>query len=74
MATGNYTQTLLSEMEGGLIVVCSMEPYQGWTVAYAPRSKQDAQPWRLNHKDGTEWKGGLRFSGRFCHSIENQAK
>lgn len=53
-----WTARLKKAMDEGALIVCSMQPHQGWPVGYSPRSARDPQPWTCN---------GVRYSGRECH-------
>ena len=46
-------------------IVCSVAPYQGEEVEFAPRYETDREPWVLKNRPFTT----LRFSGRECHPV-----
>ncbi|SEB60402.1 hypothetical protein SAMN04490356_0885 [Streptomyces melanosporofaciens] len=57
-----YRQAAQSS-DGGAVIVCSLAPYEGRSVQYRPRHRNDAQPWVL---------GGFRYSGRECHAVNGK--
>lgn len=70
MARRNYTQELQEAAQRGAVIVCSVAPYDGMPMGYAPRRVRDPLPWcpvdqvtRSGSYDGM-W----RFSGRYCHA------
>lgn len=57
MKRRNYTKDILVQIAQGMVPVNSLGPAN--EVRYAPRSKNDPQPW---------WDGFLRYSGRYVHT------
>lgn len=59
----NFTRELLKAQHEGARIVCSVAPYEGHAVNYAPRTTRDPQPWVLTGSQGL-----FRYSGRECHA------
>jgi hypothetical protein len=66
MTARNYTAELRRAQAAGARVVCSLAPFHGRAVFYAPRSQSDPLPWRLAGDLATN---GYRYSGRECHTM-----
>lgn len=64
----NYTRELRRAKEQGAKIVCSMAPFEGVEVQYAPRTKGDPQPWRPE-QTGRMPDVEYRYSGRECHAV-----
>lgn len=71
----NWTQKLRKAAdERQALIVCSVAPYDGQPVEYAPRYTTDRQPWviwsktRRDPKTG-KWEVLYRYSGRECHAV-----
>jgi hypothetical protein len=63
-----YSKMLRWALDAGLVVVCSMAPYEGQPVTYDPGySGTHPRPWVL---PGT----GLRYYGRECHALPQPPK
>lgn len=65
----NYTSELRAALAAGERVVCSMAPYAGNAVDYAPRTKSDHMPWVLAgyaDQNGNQY----RYTGRECHAVK----
>lgn len=58
MKRRNYTREILKQVEEGRIAFCSIGPAR--VVTYAPRSKNDPQPWTC---------GIYRYNGRYVHTV-----
>lgn len=56
----SYTAKLREAQSKGARIVCASQPYEGRTMFYCPRSKNDAHPWRLAGDQATN---GYRFHG-----------
>lgn len=41
----SYTARLFKARRAGVLIVCSLAPYEGRPVQYRPRHRHDAQPW-----------------------------
>lgn len=65
MAKRNYTQELLAKQSKGMIIVISLQPYEGVPVRYEPRSTRDPLPWVADLFS--------RYSGRECHAVTSGA-
>ena len=71
MARRNYSQELLKAQEDGRKVVCSVAPYEGLEMAYAPRRPRDPLPWvpADQYTRSGSYSGMYRYSGRQCHDV-----
>jgi len=71
----NWTQKLrVLQRDRKAVVVCSVGPYDGEPVEYAPRYVTDREPWVVRSKTYTDPKTGelevlYRYSGRECHAV-----
>lgn len=62
-----YTSELRTALRKGGRIVCSVAPYEGREVEYAPRAKNDPTPWRLEGMDDDML---YRYHGRECHAVD----
>jgi hypothetical protein len=63
MSKRYYTRELRAALAEGAEIVCSLAPYAGAGVVYAPRSSHgDPLPWLLDFNN-------FRYSGRECHAV-----
>lgn len=70
MARRNYSAELLAAQENGQKIVCSMAPYEGDEVAYAPRRLRDPRPWTFTETASAAYHGMFRYTGRECHAVD----
>lgn len=72
MARRNYTQELRDAEAQGAVIVCSMHPYDGMPMAYAPRRLRDPLPWvpADQYTRSGSYDGMWRYSGRECHAVD----
>lgn len=66
----NYTAELLSEQKRGKTIVCSVAPYDGMPMAYAPRTRRDPRPWAPADVAHSAYNGMYRYTGRECHAVD----
>lgn len=70
MARRNYSQELQEAKRRGAVIVCSVAPYDGTEMAYAPRRARDPLPWvpADQYTPSGSYDGMYRYGGRFCHA------
>lgn len=63
----SFTARLKAAQANGARIVCSVAPYEGWTVVHLARHDRDPQPWILATDRAAAY--AMRFSGRECHAV-----
>lgn len=62
-----WSKKMRALSEKGVMIFCSVAPYEGEVVTYSPREACDREPWVLAYIDTDN-----RYSGRDVHAMEEK--